>query len=154
MHSCDLLPVIEKGKAKGILSYPAQQSHLAMDSSLTDSHRVCCTFEGPTRECSVNIKTLCCVSADVSFSLTMAAYLLDLSEVMTFRLSTTSGTTSCSRPLYSPSVFSLQLRPLALGMLVHGMVCQALAAYRLLPKVQGCISFFWYAICLWPITLE
>ena len=26
---------------------------------------------------------------------------------MTFRDSTTSGTTSCSRPLYSPSVFSL-----------------------------------------------
>jgi len=31
-------------------------------------------------------------------------------SVMIFRLSTTSGTTSCSKPLYSPSVFSLQCR--------------------------------------------
>ena len=43
-----------------------------------------------------------------AYSKAYCAVRRDFTAVMTFKLSTTPGTTSCSKPLYSPSVFSLQ----------------------------------------------
>mmetsp|Transcript_15352 Transcript_15352/g.39063 ORF Transcript_15352/g.39063 Transcript_15352/m.39063 type:complete len:218 (+) Transcript_15352:239-892(+) len=45
----------------------------------------------------------------VAYSNAYSATLVLAFSVMTLRLSTTPGTTSCSRPLYSPSVFSLTI---------------------------------------------
>ena len=45
----------------------------------------------------------------VAYSNAYSAILLEDLSVITFSDSTTPGTTSCSRPLYSPSVFSLTI---------------------------------------------
>mmetsp|Transcript_5576 Transcript_5576/g.15015 ORF Transcript_5576/g.15015 Transcript_5576/m.15015 type:complete len:265 (+) Transcript_5576:483-1277(+) len=87
-------------------------------STMTSSYWISGYFSRTSRQHSKNnpsafFMMLALCTAVILFLLFSLAYLKANSatrvlalRVMTFKLSTTPGTTSCSRPLYSPSVFS------------------------------------------------